>query len=336
MTLHQIALSGRDAAMRMTSREIADLAGKEHKNVLADIRKVLADLGMTSAEFSADVPDGYGRPQPGFKLPKRETLILVSGYSVAMRAKIIDRWQELEAQVVARIPQTMPEALRLASRLLSNVMVRAAIDAGLAELRQKSVPRCVPRCVPTPCVPAIAWKPRLETTDWKPAGNCRLASRLPGHRLAVNWHRVGRLQPHRPSRHVLHLRLEVHVHPTWSRICPPVGVAPGCRWGRQLRMLCAREWPRHQEWWPKGFLVQGDGRVPAPIQLAPGLGDPFGSLLRSRGIKLQSPLKLVGKLGLALLLGCSHTQLRGHGRCPIHALVQVLWFAAERIEASSH
>lgn len=67
-------------------------------NVLADIRKMLADLGHRPAEFSADLPDSYGRPQAGFQLPKRETLILVSGYSVALRAKIIDRWEELERQ----------------------------------------------------------------------------------------------------------------------------------------------------------------------------------------------------------------------------------------------
>ena len=85
------------AVRTMTSREIAELTGKEHKNVLADIRAMLSELGGTPAEFSADLPDAYGRMQPAFRLPKRECLILVSGYSVAMRARIIDRWQELEA-----------------------------------------------------------------------------------------------------------------------------------------------------------------------------------------------------------------------------------------------
>ena len=80
----------------MTSREIAELTGKQHKDVLYDIRKMLADLGLTSADFSADLPDSYGRMQPGFQLPKRETLILVSGYSIPMRARIVDRWEALE------------------------------------------------------------------------------------------------------------------------------------------------------------------------------------------------------------------------------------------------
>ena len=84
--------------LTMTSREIAALTGKQHKDVLYDIRKMLVELEINSADFSAEYKDSTGRTLPAFNLPKRETLILVSGYNVGMRAKIIDRWQELEAQ----------------------------------------------------------------------------------------------------------------------------------------------------------------------------------------------------------------------------------------------
>lgn len=102
----------------MTSREIAELTGKDHKNVLPDIRLMLEGLGLSWADFSAQYKDASGRMLPMFKLPKRETLILVSGYSVAMRAKIIDRWQELESRLTApvpAVPQTLAQALRLAA-----------------------------------------------------------------------------------------------------------------------------------------------------------------------------------------------------------------------------
>ena len=80
----------------MTSREIAELTGKQHKNVLEDVRKMLSELGLSSAGFSAQYNDITGRTLPCFNLPKRETMILVSGYSIPMRARIIDRWEALE------------------------------------------------------------------------------------------------------------------------------------------------------------------------------------------------------------------------------------------------
>lgn len=97
-------------AVTMSSREIADLTGKQHKDVLYDVRAMLAELGKTSAEFSADLPDSYGRLQPAYNLPKRETLILVSGYSVELRARIIDRWQELEAKASQPQPVALTQA----------------------------------------------------------------------------------------------------------------------------------------------------------------------------------------------------------------------------------
>lgn len=92
----------------MSTREIAELTGKRHDHVLYDTRKMLADLGKTSPEFSGHLPDAYGRPQAVFNLPKDLTLTLVSGYNVQMRHRIITRWLELSSEVRAvggRVPQ---------------------------------------------------------------------------------------------------------------------------------------------------------------------------------------------------------------------------------------
>jgi phage antirepressor YoqD-like protein len=85
--------------LTMTSREIAELTAKEHKNVLRDIKALLAGLKTEPSAFEGSYTDSTGRILPCFNLPKRECLILVSGYSVELRARIIDRWMELEAQV---------------------------------------------------------------------------------------------------------------------------------------------------------------------------------------------------------------------------------------------
>lgn len=105
--------------LTMTSREIAELTGKEHRNVMRDIRAMLVELHGDDSKkaFMAIYKDAYGREKPCFKLPKRETLILVSGYSTELRARIIDRWQELEAQASGnqfKVPTTFAGALRLA------------------------------------------------------------------------------------------------------------------------------------------------------------------------------------------------------------------------------
>jgi phage antirepressor YoqD-like protein len=79
----------------MSSVEIADLTGKRHDHVMRDTRKMLEGLGGLP-NFGGTYLDTQKKEQPCYRLPKRECLILVSGYSVELRAKIIDRWMELE------------------------------------------------------------------------------------------------------------------------------------------------------------------------------------------------------------------------------------------------
>ncbi len=105
--------------LTMSSREIAELTGKNHKEVLRDVRVMLDGLEIQSAQFCADYKDSRGRRQEEFRLPKDLTLTLVSGYNVKLRKRIIDRWIELEdgPKPQFKIPQTYAEALRLSADL---------------------------------------------------------------------------------------------------------------------------------------------------------------------------------------------------------------------------
>lgn len=99
----------------MSSLEIAGLCEKRHDHVMADIRTMLLQLNIQSPEFSGDYRDERGRSYPCFHLPKDLCLTLVSGYSVQLRKRIIDRWLELEQANQLAVPQSLPEALRLAA-----------------------------------------------------------------------------------------------------------------------------------------------------------------------------------------------------------------------------
>lgn len=91
-----------DGPLTMSTVEIADLTGKRHDNVLRDADKMLEELADGGAlKFEGSYKTAQGKEVRCLNLPKRETLILVSGYSVELRARIIDRWQELEAKEAA-------------------------------------------------------------------------------------------------------------------------------------------------------------------------------------------------------------------------------------------
>ena len=78
--------------LTMSSREIAALCGKRHDNVMADIRKMFDKLDIYAPDFSGTFITEQGNQYECFNLPKRECLILVSGYNIEIRTKIIDRW----------------------------------------------------------------------------------------------------------------------------------------------------------------------------------------------------------------------------------------------------
>jgi phage antirepressor YoqD-like protein len=100
----------------MSSREIAELTGSTHDNVLKTVRGLIKKGVVSSNETPYTHPQN-GQRYTEFQLSYRDTMVVVSGYSVELRAKIIDRWQELEGRVVAhlQVPTNFAEALRLAA-----------------------------------------------------------------------------------------------------------------------------------------------------------------------------------------------------------------------------
>lgn len=111
------ALVNFNSQLTMSSREIAELTGKQHKDVLSDCRKMFDALNFRSADFSADYKDAMNRTQSEYLLNQDLTMTLVMGYSTELRYKVAVRWRELENGTKPSIPQTYAAALLEAGRL---------------------------------------------------------------------------------------------------------------------------------------------------------------------------------------------------------------------------
>ena len=104
----------------MSSREIAELTGKQHGHVVRDIEllnETLIEESLSIIGESFYTADN-GQVYREFLLTQAQTIDLMTGYNRNLRVRINRRWQELEQRVAApvfQIPQTLGEALQLAA-----------------------------------------------------------------------------------------------------------------------------------------------------------------------------------------------------------------------------
>lgn len=111
----------------MSSREIADLTGKQHQHVKRDIEKMIGDLKENASSFGRIYLDTMNRQQTEYLLDREHTDCLLTGYSAAMRMAVIKRWRELE-EGAGRVIATLPD--------FSNPAAAARAWAEQFELRQ--------------------------------------------------------------------------------------------------------------------------------------------------------------------------------------------------------
>lgn len=89
---------------RMTSLQIAEVTGKQHKDVMRAIRKMEpAWQKVNERNFTlVDYIDKKGEQRPCYSLTKEECLYIATKFNDEARAKLIKRWRELEEKHQAK------------------------------------------------------------------------------------------------------------------------------------------------------------------------------------------------------------------------------------------
>ena len=103
----------------MTSLEIAEVTGRNHKDVMRSIREMEdAWVKVNGRKFAlVEYKDAKGEMRPCYSLSKTECLYIATKFNDEARAKLILRWEELEIKEASfiKVPTTFAEALRLAA-----------------------------------------------------------------------------------------------------------------------------------------------------------------------------------------------------------------------------
>lgn len=108
--MNQLTVAG-SAPLTMTSAEIGELVESRHDSVKRTIER-LAERGVIQLPPLVDVPNHLGQTVSVYQLEKRDSLVVVAQLSPEFTARIVDRWQELEAQQAPALPATYLDALR--------------------------------------------------------------------------------------------------------------------------------------------------------------------------------------------------------------------------------
>lgn len=104
----------------MTSLEIAEVTGRNHKDVMRSIREMEdAWAKVNGRKFAlVEYKDAKGEMRPCYSLNKTECLYIATKFNDEARAKLVLRWEELETKErnQYQVPKSFAEALMLAAK----------------------------------------------------------------------------------------------------------------------------------------------------------------------------------------------------------------------------
>lgn len=120
----------------MTSLEIAEVAGKQHKDLMRAIRNMedawerIAERKFALSEYT----DVTGRTLPCYLLTKTECLYIATKFSDEARAKLVLRWEQLEKErimqgAIRHMLVTDSDIMNEAERIVTNTLVNSNRNA---------------------------------------------------------------------------------------------------------------------------------------------------------------------------------------------------------------
>ncbi|NSZ73346.1 DNA-binding protein [Agrobacterium tumefaciens] len=124
------------AQLTMSSREIADLLEVRHDSVKRTIER-LKEKGLVSftpLEENSAAGTG-GRPGTVYHVNKRDSYVVVAQLSPEFTARLVDRWQELEAKA-ADPAAALNDPASLRKLLLDNVEKVIELQSQVDEMKQ--------------------------------------------------------------------------------------------------------------------------------------------------------------------------------------------------------
>lgn len=120
----------------MTSLEIAEVAGKQHKDLMRAIRNMedawerIAERKFALSEYT----DVTGRTLPCYLLTKTECLYISTKFNDEARAKLVLRWEQLEKErimqgAIRHMLVTDSDIMNEAERIVTNTLVNSNRNA---------------------------------------------------------------------------------------------------------------------------------------------------------------------------------------------------------------
>lgn len=108
----------------LTSLEVAQITGKEHKNILSDIRDEISKLGEERGRLifqPTAYTDNFNRSQPMFLLNYKRVLQLGARYNAETRFRLIEKIEQLKK------PMTVEDMIILQANEMKSVKHRIDI-----------------------------------------------------------------------------------------------------------------------------------------------------------------------------------------------------------------